>query len=201
MFDAKAEIEIAMHLQSGGKSVVVRWPSDEEWAARASKRKILFRRLGRGMSETVTPEPGEADVALYEKIALNGTPTLTKGEAYQVAEALAVASATGVTVEGDRATVTLTVLTGQVSHNLGIPNADQVITFRRGAFRMFDLPFNTQELRLKADAGAKLWDACGGKSDDYAGGTIPAIHKDAAARAVVEYLDRNLGPQQDDSNF
>ena len=201
MFDAKAEIELGMHLQAGQKSVLVRWPTDEEWAARAAKRKIIFRRLGRGMSETVTPEPGEADVALYEKIALNGAPTVTKGEAYQIAETLCAVTATGVTVDGDRATVTLSVLTGQVSHNLKIPTADQVIQFRRSAFRMFDLPFNTQELRLKAEAGAAMWDACGGKSDDYAGGIIPAIHKDAAARAIVEFLDRNLGPQQDDANF
>lgn len=200
MFDANAEIELAMRLAGGQQSVLVRWPTDAEWSARAAKRKIIIHRLGRGSSETIPPEPGDADLALYQQIALNGAPTVTRAEAYQIAEVLCAATATGVTVDGDFATVKLTVLTGEVTHVLKIPTADQVISFRRSAFRMLDLPFGTQELRLKPEAGAQLWDTCGGKSDDYAG-AVPMIHKDAAARAVVEYLDRHLGPQQDDANF
>lgn len=201
MFDTTAEIELGMRLTSGASSVVVRWPTDEEWAARSKARKIIIRRMGRGISETVPPEPSEGDVALYKKIALNGTPEVTKGEAYQIAEAIAVCNVTGVEVDGDNATVDMNVLTGHVKHLLKVPTADQVVTLRRSGFRILELPFNQQEVRISIEPGAKLWDALGGKSDDYAHGTVPNIHKDTAVRAVIDYIDRNLGPRGDDANF
>jgi hypothetical protein len=200
MFDTTAEIELAMRLESGAKSVLVRWPTDEEWAERSRKRKIIIQRLGRGVTETKPPEPGDADLALYGKIALNGTPPLTKGEAFQVAETLSACTVTNVEIEGDDATVDLTVLTGPVKHRLKVPTADQVVAFRRSGFRILDQPFNRQEITLFLDPGGKLWDACGGKSEDYQG-PVPIIHKDTAIRAVIDFIERNLGPQNGDASF
>ena len=200
MFDTTAEIELAMRLESGAKSVLVRWPSDEEWAERSKKRKIIIQRLGRGVTETKPPEPGDADLALYGKIALNGTPALTKGEAFQVAETLSTCTITNVEIDGDYATVEMIVLTGPVRHTLKIPSADQVVAFRRSGFRLLDQPFNRQEITLFLDPGGKLWDTCGGKSEDYQG-PVPVIQKDAAVRAVIDCIERNLGPQHGDTSF
>jgi hypothetical protein len=203
MFDIKAEIEFPAQVASTGFApvpVVVRFPTDEEWALRARARKILIRRLGRGVSETIAPEPSEADVRLYQAIALNGAPAMTPAEAVRVLEAIGVTDVTDVRMTGADAEVDMTVAGSTVMHALRMPSADQVVTFRRQAFRMLDLPYNQQELRVNADAGAKLYDQLGGKSDDYVNG-IPAVHKDAAVRAVIEYIDRNLGPRNGDQSF
>jgi hypothetical protein len=202
MFDAASEIEIGIYLASGAQSVTVRWPTDQEWAARARWRKIMVRRHPRGATEHQPPPPSEKDVALYEKVALNGVATVTKGEAHQIFDRLAVATVTGVEIEGHYAIVDLIVYTGEtVRHRVKIPTADQVISMRAAALHMLDLPYNQQQLTIHLEPSARLWDDCQGSSEDYANGVVPAIHKDAAIRAVIDYLDHNLGPRRDDENF
>jgi hypothetical protein len=201
MFDASAEIELGFRLASGAESVTVRWPTDQEWAARARSRKFIVRRLGRGVSETVPPAPNEADVQFYEKIALNGTPAVTKGEARQIIDVLATAAVTNVTVEGNEASIDLNVLTGAVKHRVKLPTADQVIGMRAAAFRMLDLPFSQQQIQILLEPAARLWDECHGSSEDYANGVVPALHKDVAMRSLIEYLDNKLGLRRDDESF
>jgi len=200
MFDTSAEIELGMNLQSGAKSVVVRWPTDEEWAARSRNRKFVIHRLGRGISETIPPKPSEHDLALYRRIALNGAPDLTMGEAFQVAESIATCSVTNVEVEGDNVTVDMNILTGPVQHKIKMPTMDAMVTFKTAGFKILDLPFNQQQLTLLIEPGAKLWDQCQGSSTDYTG-AVPAIHKDAAMRAIQDVVDRNLGPRHGDQSF
>jgi hypothetical protein len=201
-FDAAAEIELGLRLESGDRSVVVRFPTDAELAERQRRRPVLIRNQGRGVSEQVPAEPGEPDLALFDKIALNGRPSVTKEEAFQIAEILTSTTVLGVEVDGDRALVTMHVMTGlTVRHSLDVPTAGRVVLFRRGAFKMLSQPYGVQQIRVNAEAGARLWDDCHGSSQDYAGGAIPAIHKDAAVRAVVEFIDHHLGPRKDDASF
>jgi hypothetical protein len=200
-FDAGAEIELGLRLESGDRSVVVRFPTDAELAERQRRRPVLIRNQGRGVTEQVPAEPGEPDLALFSKIALNGKPSVTKEEAYQIAEILTSISVLGVEVEGDRAAVTMHVMTGlTVRHSLDVPTAGRVVIFRRAAFKMSTQPYGVQQIRLNAEAGARLWDECHGRTEDYAG-AVPAIHKDAAARAVVEFIDHHLGLQKNDASF
>jgi hypothetical protein len=200
-FDTAAEIELGMTLESGDTSVLVRFPTDAEVADRQRRRPVLIRNLGRGVSQQVPAEPGEADLKLFEHIALNGKPAVTKEEAYQIAEILTAVTVQGVEVEGDRATVTMLIMTGlTVRHTLDVPKTGRIVKFRTAAFSMSSLPYGVQQIRLSADAGARLWDECHGSSSDYTG-PIPAIHKDAALRAVVEFLDHRLGPQKNDAAF
>src|SRR5262249_5402452 len=115
-------------------------------------------------------------------------------------ETIATCTVTGVEVEGETATVEMNVLTGPAKHTLKVPTADQVVKLRRSGFRILELPFNQQEIKLFIEPGAKLWDDLGGASSDYKG-AVPNIHKDAAVRAVIDFIDRNLGPRSDDANF
>jgi hypothetical protein len=202
-FDSQAEYAFPAQVASTGgapQTIAVRFPTDEEWSARARSRKIIIRRLGRGVSETVPPEPGEADVKLYKAIALNGAPEMTPAEAAQVLTTISTADVFNVQIEGEEAEVEMMTVVGSVRHRMKIPTADQVLSFRRAGFRLLDLPFNQQELRVAPDAGARLYDQCGGRSSDYANG-IPGVHKDAVARSVVDVIDQNLGPKRDDTNF
>jgi hypothetical protein len=202
-FDSKAEIQfdaVVAATDFKPQPVTLRWPTDEEWAARTRARKIIIKRLGRGVSETIAPDPCEADVKLYQTIALNGAPAMTAAEAVKVLESIGVSDVIDVHLDGAEVEVEMIVMTGRVKHHMRMPSADQVVVFRRAAFRVLDLPYNTQELRVNADAGARLYDQCGGNSPDYASG-VPAPHKDAAMRAVIEFVDRNLGPRGDDPNL
>jgi hypothetical protein len=192
MFDSKTEIELSM--DNGQRKVVVRWPTDAEWIDRTRLRKFTIRRLGRGVSENVPPEPIESDVKLYNAIALNGAPPVTPAEAGFLLDQMGQAQVTGVRVEGDDAIVEVQILTGEAIHRMRLPKADQVQQFRRASFRLFDLPYGQQQFQLNPDAGGRLYDACNGSSEDYVG-AVPVIHKDVVARNVVDFIEREMGPR------
>jgi hypothetical protein len=200
MFDSTATIVINARTPEGSKQLEVRWPTDAEWASRMKARKILIKNLGRGIRETVPPDPGQADVALYQTIAINGAPSLTPAEASRILEAIGTCDVTGVTLEGEEAVVDLRVVSGEVHHRLKLPSTDQILAWRRAAARVLDLQYGVQEIRVTAEPGARLWDACGGRSEDYQG-AVPAIHKDAAVRSVVDFIEREFAPKADDASF
>jgi hypothetical protein len=203
MFDITSQIEVESRPASIGgalQKIDVRWPTDQEWSTRQRARKIIIRNLGRGVKEYVPPEPTQADIDLFQKIALNGAPELTRGEAQQLLDTLATARVISVSIEGTTATVEMETLNGLVSHQMRVPMTDQVLAWRRSASRILELPYNSQEVRTTPDAGARLYDECGGTSKDYEN-AIPAIHKDAVVKNVIDYIDNMLGPKKDDANF
>jgi len=199
MLDTSQEVTVPGRTSSGRTDITIRWPSDKEWADRNKRRKIFIKRLGRGRSET-TVDPGDADQRLYEAIKLNGAPPLTVGESTRVIEALAQTDVLDVTLEADTGLVTLATAGGTVHHRLKLPSADQVLAFRRNSTRLIDLPLNTQQIIILLDPAVQLWNDCNGQSDDYAK-EIPAVHKDAAIRAVIEALDREVNATADEADF
>ena len=200
MFDSSTHIEIPAPFRLGDAVITVRYPTDEEWYRRARSKRIVNRRLGRGVTQPILPEPGEADLTLYQTITQNSSPPLTAAEASQVLDALGQATVTAVTIEKGTAVVDMETMTGPVHLRSKIPTADQVVQWRRSAYRIHDLNFGQQEIRLNPEAGAGLWDACEGSSSDYKT-AIPGIHKDAAIRALIDFSETRLGPKQDDANF
>jgi hypothetical protein len=200
VFATSTLIEIKVMTPDGIVPVELRWPSDEEWSKRNGKRKILIRQLGRGMSETIPPDPSEADIDLYKTIAVNGAPPLTAPEAARILEAISLAEVVDVTLNGLDAMVELRVVSGTVHHHLKVPTTDQIFAWRRAAVHSLDLPYNVRQLKVTTEPGARLWDACSGSSEDYEG-PVPAIHKDHAIRGLVEHMERALAPQGNEANF
>ncbi len=203
MFDRSQEIELQVRPASAGSeltTVMVRFPTDDEWAKRIRARKTMIRHMSRGVTEVLNPVPCEADLRLYEAIAINGAPKMTMAEAARVLEILGTCEVTDVRIEGTEAEVDMRILTGEVHHRMKIPTADQAQELQRSGYRSYTLPHSQNELRLNVDVGARLYDACAGKSDGYEG-SIPSPHKDAAFRSVVDFIDRQLRPKQDDENF
>jgi hypothetical protein len=200
MFDEKAEIGMPAPARVGG-NLLVRWPTDAEWAARSRARKFITRNLGRGKRETVTPQPGEPDLKLYEAISLNGSPPLSAAEAAMVLESLAVAIVTDVQVEGNEGCVTMNILTGQVQHYLRVPTADEIFEYKRAAFKLYDLPHGQAQTSFTPEAGARLYDQCNGRSGPEAyKGAVPGPHKAEAVRAVIDHIEQHMGPAIDDPN-
>jgi hypothetical protein len=203
MFDTASEIHFNVRLQSTQgqpQDVGVRWPTDEEWASYLRTKKFMVRQMGRGVTETVVPAPGEGDLALYQKISLNGAPEMTAAEAARVIDAISICQVVSVTLDGVEAEVELRILTGLVRHRLRIPNADQVSNYRRSAVRRLDLPHNQTHAMFNQAVAAKIYDECGGHSDDYPSG-VPMPHKHEAARAVIEEIELEYGPKADDESF
>jgi len=200
MFDSTAEFALKARSGKTTREIELRWPTDEEWAERHRTRKIVIRQLGRGITETDI-DTSEADLKLYEAAKLNGAPALTPAEASIVIKVLERAEVSEVVLDGEEATVTLQVPGGPVTHRLQLPTADQALKMQRAASRLFSLPQrNASQMRMYLDPTAKLWDECKGHSDDYKG-PIPSLHKDAAIRAVVEQINIEMSPADDEAIF
>ena len=201
MFDSTKELVMVPRPGSSAHgNLSMRWPTEDEWEERARTRKILIRRLGRGVNETEIRPSGEFDLKLWGKIKLNGAPELTPGEATFVVDQLAKCDILDVEMDGDQAVVQLRVFGGRVKHRLRLPTADEVIKLRDQAAKALDLPYGRQELRIALGPGARLWDACAGSSEDYIG-PVPGPHKDTAVRAVIDYIDQQMESQNDEENF
>lgn len=55
VFDANRPVAIRLRGPDGVKTVRVLFPSDDEWAERQRRRKVIVKQLGRGISETMIP--------------------------------------------------------------------------------------------------------------------------------------------------
>lgn len=199
MFDTTAEYVLPARAGKTKIEVTLRWPSDEEWADRHRQRKIVIRNVGRGVSETEI-DSADADLKLYQLARLNGAPELTAAEASLVIRAIERCEVTEVVLDGEEATVTMQVAGGKVTHRIQQPTADQVIRMQRAASRLFSAPHNTSQMRMYLEPPAKLWDECKGSSDDYTT-AVPALHKDAAIRAVVEQINLEMSAGDDEKFF
>ncbi len=199
VFDATRPVAINLRGPDGVKTIRVRFPSDDEWAERQRRRKVIVKNLGRGVSETVIPNGEDIDAALLEKIRTEEGPEVDAFEAQKVIEQLATCDVDDVVLAGDSFRVVLRVLGGAVTHLLKMPSAKDVNTYRRGFARILDLPFNRQELTINVRAAAELWKKLIDATEGYAGDS-PIIHQAVAVKAAVDALDASF--QEDtDTNF
>jgi hypothetical protein len=199
MFNSDTTITLGGIRTSAGKAdITVRWPTDEEWGTHRKRRKIMQVQLGRGQSETQI-ETGDADAKLYEAIKLNGAPPLTQAEATQIIGIIATCDVIDVELGADEGEVTLNTMMGETKHRLRIPTMDEVRTLQRST-RLIQHPYNRQEIKTNLEAAAALWDKCGGKGEPYEG-AVPALHKDAAVRAVISAVEQEAMPKYDEANF
>jgi hypothetical protein len=190
MFDAKQPINIHLRTPDGGKTVRVRFPTDEEWIDRQKKRKVIVKQLGRGVSETTIPDSAEADATLLAKIRLpeENAPEVDAFEASRIIEQLSQADVDDVEQVGDAFRVILRVLGGTVAHILKMPSAKDVFEYRRGFARVLDLPYNRQELIINLAPAAALFKKLLDSSEGYAG-DVPIIHQAVAVKAAIDALD------------
>lgn len=199
MFDTTATITIGLRVDGVGKTdIVLRWPSDEEWALHRSRSKAVMHQLGRGTAELDT-DSGEADLKLYEAIKLNGAPPLSIGEASTIIGVIGKCDVQSVVLGEAEAEAELLVFSGRVRHRLRIPTMDEVRKLHRTT-RYLHLPYGRQQVINSINAGASLWDACGGKAEGYAG-AVPSLHKDLTVRQVVQEIEREMAPNDGEENF
>jgi hypothetical protein len=80
VFGATRPVAINLRGPDGVKTIRVRFPTDDEWAERQRRRKVIVKNLGRGMSETIIR---------LAKIRTEEEPPVDAFEAQKVIEQLA----------------------------------------------------------------------------------------------------------------
>jgi hypothetical protein len=199
LFDAARPVAIQLRGPDGVKTVRVRFPSDDEWAERQRRRKVIVKQLGRGISETTIPNGEDIDAAMLAKIRTEEEPEVDAFEAQKVIEQLATCDVDDVVMDGDVFRVTLRVLGATTTHLIKMPSAKDVNQYRRGFARVLDLPFNRQELTINVSAAGDLYKKLIEATEGYAG-DAPIIHQAVALKAAIDALDASL--QEDkDANF
>ena len=199
VFDATRVVALRLLGPDGAKTIRVRFPSDDEWAERQRRRKLIIKNLGRRRSETTVSNSEDVDAALLAKIRSEEEPEVDVFEAQKVIDQLATCDVDDVVIVGDAFRITLRVLGGTVTHLLKMPSAKDVADYRRGFARIVDLPFNRQELTINVRAAADLYKKLVEATEGYAG-EVPIIHQAEAVKAAIDGLDASF--QEDaDTNF
>lgn len=170
------------------KSVTVRYPTDAQWCDRQKARKAIVKNLGRGQSETTSQPGDEKDLEILASIAETDITGWDGSEAAQVLDFLSKARVDDVEAEGTVYTIVLDVLGGVTRHSLRMPTAKQLVEYRRGLYRMIDLPHNKQEIRVNLQAAGDFYDLVKDHSAGYVNGT-PLPHKVAAVQEMVRTFE------------
>ena len=96
VFDASRPIALRLPGPSGGRTIRVRFPTDDEWIERQRHRELLTKSLGRGASETTILHREDADAMLLSKIRTEQDEAETDAfEAVKLIEELATCARGG----------------------------------------------------------------------------------------------------------
>mgnify|MGYP007083426123 CR=1 FL=1 len=192
MLNTNSPVEISIAGAEGIKTALCRWPTDQEWAARQAKRKIVQKNIGRGQTEIVQSDYSAVDLDLYQKIRQDGAPDLDEFESSDLIGRLAMCEVTGAEVAGSEIRVECLTPAGPAVHVLGMPSAKDRFRYAQSYLKPRDLSFGRQEITIHLAAPAELYDANIRQSEGYAS-PVPIIHKaavvSAALQAVQELLD------------
>ena len=195
VFDVKRQISIKLNTPEGIKQINGRFPTDDEWAERQRRRKIVVKQLGRGVSETIVPNSEDADAVLLAKIRVGDGPDVDSFEATRILEQLGQADVDDAVQEGNTFRVITRIPGGLTTHTLRMPSAKDVIEYRRAFARILDLPFNKQELTVNLAAAETLYQKLCERTEGYAG-AVPIIHQAVAVKAAIDTLDASFQEEQ-----
>lgn len=148
---------------------------------------MIIKLLGRGVSETTVANAEDGDAALLAKIRVGDGPEVDPYEASQIIERLSQADVDDVSSEGGGFRVVLRVPGGTTGHVLRMPNAKDVIEYRRGFARILDLPYNRQELTVNLAAAGSLYQKVSRGTEGYAG-AVAIIHQGVARPTLPAVL-------------
>jgi hypothetical protein len=198
VFDATRPVAINLRGPDGVKTVRVRFPTDDEWAERQRRRKVIVKQLGRGISETTTPSGEDIDAAMVAKIRTEEEPQVDAFEAQKVVEQLAICEVDDVVLAGDAYRVTLRVLGATTTVLLKMPSAKDVSEYRHGFARILDMQFSRTQLTINLRAGGDLFKKLVETTEGYAG-EVPIIHQAVAVKAAIDALDASFQEDRDAS--
>ena len=139
VFDASQPIKIKVRTPDI-KIMTVRFPSDDEWIERQSKRQIITRSLGDRSSETTVSDTEEIDGELLKRIRLGDDGIeVDNYEASSVFDRLQRAEVVEVIRDPGQFKISLRVLGGILTyHALRMPTAREEFKYRKSITQSID---------------------------------------------------------------
>ncbi len=178
------------------KACRLRFPSDEEWAARSRRNVQVRKNLGRDKFRTDAPNAAAEDLALFEKIRIDKDgPTFDEAEASVCIAKLETAEVTECERNGNRFTVTLKAPGGITKHEVKMPTLKQISEFGNGSVTPTGRR-DGAEYRIALEPAARLYDQLEPKPEAYAG-AVPIVHKDAVIREIVLQTRKSIEDDDD----
>jgi hypothetical protein len=186
LFDASKQYEVPI-ISGGEKRCTVRFPSDEEWIARAAKQRTIQHILGRGKTRAETLNAEQIDAELFGKIRVDRDgPEFDAAEAAAVIARLERAQILEVYRVGDGFKITMRVPGAVTEHILKMPKRGDVDAYAAASMSVTS-GRRQQEIRVNLAPSGELYDAIHTSHSGYAG-AVPIVHKDAAVFEVIAQL-------------
>ena len=196
MFDITLEIPVKI-LSGTEKRCRVKYPTDEQWKARASRQRLIKRSLGRGRTEYEPLNPGEVDAELFLAIRLDSAPPeFDAAEASKVIEKLERVEVIDTGRIGDEYKIEVLALGCTMQHYLKIPTQQQVIDYGRAAVKSHD-ERRYKVIRVSLEPAEGLYKDLLSKNEGYVG-AVPVTHK---STVISELLGEIEAAGDDDSGF
>ena len=189
VFDASRPIALRLPGPNGGRTIHVRYPSDDEWIDRQRRRKVLTKQLGRGQSETTILNREDADAVLMAKIRTEeNEPETDAFEAVKLIEELATCDVDDVVTAGDGFRITTRVLGAVTVHVLKMPSAKDTFEFRRGFARVIDMQYGRTEATVNLAPVGAMYKKLLVSVEGYVDNVVPIIHQAVAVRAAIDAI-------------
>jgi hypothetical protein len=189
-FDASRPIRLVL----GGRSVRVRYPIDEEWAALQLEHRVITKPHGRGKSHPKVNRPVSVPVlvALVNTLRLDGDGAAEIGadDARVIIDVLAKCDVTGIQPAQGGFRIETEVLGGQhTAHILRVPVPAEVLQYQANHRSVVRLPHGQIETTLHLKAFGVLYNALVLATEGYSG-AVPIFHQHHVITALLEEIVR-----------
>lgn len=192
MFNTKATIEFEIPGENGSKVARLRFPTDQEWASRSMRKKIIQRNVGRGTTQIEQVDHSNVDFDIFNQVKQEDSAEIDAYEAQMILDKIAYAEVIEFESGAGEYIITLATAVGDTTHRLRIPTAKEIMQYRRSFARVADLPHGKQQISINLEAVTPLYDALKKSAEGYSA-DVPIIHKSAVLRAAVDAVEQVSG--------
>lgn len=195
VFDSHREIEYRMKTETDPKNILVRLPTDDEWAERQRTRKVMRKSIG-SMSQ-IDVDSRKADEELYQKIRLEGSPDLDTEEAQFIVKLVTLSEVIDLTPTDNTCEVLLNVPKAQVKHIVKWPSKKDVMKFQSDSGAIYDMNYGRQLIKVDPKPAGTLYNKYLISTEGYSNGSVPLMHKEAVMAAVLQFAEAEAQAQVD----
>jgi hypothetical protein len=190
MFDMKGDFPIFIQTPEGAKKILVRYPTDEEFASWRRKKKVVQKDLGRRAFQIEASKPSREDLELATALRKDeNSPAIDEAEAASILARLAECEVENQPErEGSAFRIAMKVMRKHdVVHTLRVPWVKEITNYERMRSSVVIGAYGTQEIRINYNAGAELYDLLKMKVEGYTG-EVPICHKAEAVNVLLQEI-------------
>lgn len=192
MFDTTKTIEFEIPTPEGPKIAKLRFPTDDEWADRSRRKKVMQRNLGRGQTQIEPIDYSSVDFDLFRAVRQDGSADLDAYEAQMMFERISYAEVIDLERQGGQYRITLATAAGDTTHVVKVPSAREIMEYRRNFARVVDKPYGRQEIVINLPASGACYNSLAVSTEGYAS-SVPLPHKSAIVRAAIDAVESATG--------